>query len=336
MRIFIIGVDEPGHVARFLYEGGKNSAHNLAILNTNEANNGNFLARKLLWKLDHRPIAIKSFSSKVVSEVELFSPDLIVTTGQAPILDYDLSLLKDMGSVLVNFSTDDPWNPAHRADWFLKGLSKYHVIFTTRKVNIPEFKHAGCTNVQWLPFGYDPSSHFPDKTLSEDYHSDLAFVGGADRDRISVIAKLINKGVNISLWGGYWERFNETKKASRGIADTATLRKVISNTRCALTLVRRANRDGHAMRTYEVAAIGAPMLVEDTTEHREIFCASKGMVHFFSTEQEMYEGVCWFIENNDLGKKMGIAVRNHILDGKNTYADRLQTMVDVVRILGTV
>ncbi len=116
MRILIIGVDEPGHVARFLYEGGKRSGHDVAIINTTRANNGNFLARKMLWKFTHRPISIKSFSSEVASEAESFNPDLIVTTGQAPILDRDLRLLRDMSLVLINYSTDDPWNPAHRAE----------------------------------------------------------------------------------------------------------------------------------------------------------------------------------------------------------------------------
>ncbi|GBE45034.1 hypothetical protein BMS3Bbin11_00113 [bacterium BMS3Bbin11] len=333
MRILIIGVDEPGHVARFLYEGGKRSGHDVAIINTTRANNGNFLARKMLWKFTHRPISIKSFSSEVASEAESFNPDLIVTTGQAPILDRDLRLLRDMSLVLINYSTDDPWNPAHRADWFLKGISTYHVIFTTRKANISEFKNAGCSHVRWLPFGYDPSSHYYENNSSEEWESDLAFVGGADHDRVPVIAELIKDGLGMSLWGGYWGRYKETRSVSRGFADTATLRKVISNTRCALTLVRRANRDGHAMRTYEVAAIGAPMLVEDTAEHREIFCTDQNLVRYFSTEREMLEGARWFIENTNLGNEMSVAVRNHILTGGNTYADRLQTMIDAVKVL---
>ena len=327
MKILLIGVDEPGHVGRFLLEGGQACGYNVSIANVFNAYKGNFIARNILWKLDRRPVSLKTFSLEIEKRVIDVKPDLIITTGVSPIQVETLKKLHMMGIRLVNYSTDDPWNPSHRASWFLHGLSYYHVIFTTRRVNIDEFKQAGCDDVQWLPFGYDPTIHYFENEASNMRYSDLAFVGGADGDRVPMIAQLIEEGVDVSLWGGYWHRYGVTRLATHGVANSATMRRVISGTRCALTLVRRANRDGHAMRTFEVAAIGAPMLVEDTIEHREMFGSDGKRVRYFSSNQAMLEGVRWFIDHPEQGREMADAVRKHIRMGSHTYGDRFKSMV---------
>ena len=96
-------------------------------------------------------------------------------------------------------------------------------------------------------------------------------MGGADRDRVPFIAALGAAGFSIALYGDHWDRFPETKPYDRGYADPQTLRQATAAAKIALCLVRRANRDGHVMRSFEIPAIGACMLVEDTEEHREIF-----------------------------------------------------------------
>ena len=50
-----------------------------------------------------------------------------------------------------------------------------------------------------------------------------------------------------------------------------TIRAASASAKVCLCLVRRANRDGHTMRSFEAAAIGGCILAEDTADHREIF-----------------------------------------------------------------
>ena len=75
----------------------------------------------------------------------------------------------------------------------------------------------------------------------------------------------------MALYGEFWQRFPATRSLTRGQADAETVRRAILQTKVTLCMVRRANRDGHAMRTFEVPASGGCMLTEDTEEHREIF-----------------------------------------------------------------
>src|SRR5581483_8473498 len=92
------------------------------------------------------------------------------------------------GVARLNFLTDDPWNQNHRAEWFLRALPRYDVVFTPRLQNLEDLRKIGCANVQYLPFAYAPEIHFPEPLSNpeevERYSADIVFAGGADNDRL--------------------------------------------------------------------------------------------------------------------------------------------------------
>ncbi len=59
-----------------------------------------------------------------------------------------------------------------------------------------------------------------------------------------------------------------TRANWRGVADQDTIRSASAAARVCLCLVRRANRDGHVMRSFEAAVIGGCILAQDTADHR--------------------------------------------------------------------
>lgn len=327
MKLLIVGMDAPGHVGRFFLEEAHSAGIDARIADISEAMGGNAWIRRLKWRLFKTPMRLDQFSESVFRLVESWHPDLVITTGLCPIHAGALRKIREKGAKLVNYSTDDPWNPAHRSHWFLAALPEYNHVFSTRRANLSDFAGIGCNSVSWLPFGYHPPIHHPVAEVEPQWHSDVAFVGGADRDRVPMLAQILRNGHNLSLWGGYWERFPETRDAARGMADSDILCKVVSSTKCALTLVRRANRDGHAMRTYEVAAIDGPALAEDSEEHREILGQEGDTVLYFSSLPEMEEKCQWMITHPDEARLLGQRLGHHIRSGKNTYGDRLKSII---------
>jgi hypothetical protein len=73
-------------------------------------------------------------------------------------------------------------------------------------------------------------------------------------------------GSPVLLAGAYWDRYPAFRAYALGIKRALTAAAKVN-----LCLVRRANRDGHVMRSFEIAAIGGCMLAQDTDEHRDIF-----------------------------------------------------------------
>jgi spore maturation protein CgeB len=320
-------VGNPGdvHVGRHLHVAAKQLGFLAELADVSAAFGNGKLLRKLLWIWDRRPLHLDQFSRRVVKRCEAFQPSVVITTGVSPVDTQALTAIQHLGARVVNYSTDDPLNPIHRANWFLRDLPKYDAIYTPRLANCDDLRRTGCKAVYYLPFAYTPDQHFREAGAAND-PADVVFVGGADSDRIPLVTPLINAGIRLALYGGFWDRYQTTRCAHRGFAGADDIRHITASAKVCLIVVRRANRDGHVMRSFEAAACGGCLLVEDTLEHREIFADT---VTYFSSPQQMVDQAKALLA--DPARRHGSAeasYRRVVVEGKNTYADRLQTILD--------
>jgi spore maturation protein CgeB len=189
---------------------------------------------------------------------------------------------------------------------------------------------AGCNNVAFIPFAYDPQSHFRElaKTTEERdrFSSDIAFIGFADPDRPPLIHALEKiPGIRISLYGGNWENFPELNKYYRGLAYGRDYRLALSGSKIILGLVRHANRDGHSMRTFEIPACKTFMLAERTDEHLELFEENQEAVYFGSIP-EMVEKAIYYKNHSIERDQIASAGNLRLAKDRNAYSDRLITI----------
>lgn len=287
------------------------------------------LMQKLVWKIAKRPMALGRFSSSVSRAVQKDKPCLVLTTGSAPVNQASLRAIGKAGVRKINYSTDDPWNPAHRARWFLRALPEYDLVFSTRGANLSEFLALGI-KARYLPFGYDPDLYFPEHgCLSKDVRKGeeamVFLAGGGDKDRYPLVKALKSAGIGLSLWGGYWERAGFK---SGGFLDAAGIRKETTRCMVSLVLVRRANRDGSAMRSFEIPACGACCVVEDTEEHRGMFGPDGESVLYFKTPEELVRRVKEAFGSPELRDKLRKNAHRAITERPNTYVDRLKTILE--------
>jgi spore maturation protein CgeB len=335
-RLLIVGNPGPIHVGAHLLNAARELGLQVELCDSDSAFAAPWLVAKINWRLrGHRPSRLDDFSREVVEACQRLRPKWLISTGISPISDRALESIGGLGTRRLNFLTDDPWNPAHRAPWFMKTLPLYDHVFSPRRANLEDLRRLGCRQVSYLQFAYAPEIHFaepPSKGAEEErFAADTIFAGGADADRVSYMVALAKAGLNVALYGGYWTRFLETKTYSRGHADPQTLRKAIGGAKTALCLVRRANRDGHSMRTFEVPAIGASMLVEDTEEHREIFGEDGEAVVYFNDVAQLIEKARRLKESAQERHRLASASYNLIVNGRHTYKDRLITMLSIAQ-----
>jgi spore maturation protein CgeB len=285
--------------------------------------------RTLLWRLaGRRPARLGAFSREVVAACVGAERTHLLATGLAPIRAEELRALGGRGVTRMNYLSDDPWNPAHRAPWFLAALREYDVVFNPRRQNLEDLRQHGCRRVVYLPFGYDPVLHAPaEGATAEERVVDVLFAGGADADRLPYARTLVAAGLNVALYGGYWDRHADLRPHWRGLADLATLCRVTPAARLVLCLVRRANRDGHAMRSFEAPAMRGCLLMEDTPEHRELFGADGECVVFFRDIPEMVAKAKALLPRAEERARLAAAAHRRICSGGHTYADRLRTML---------
>jgi hypothetical protein len=307
--------------------------YNVFFFDCYRAWRGSRLLRSLSWRLnDKRPPRLKDFVDNVLTGCADARPEILIATGTAPLTAIALQELRRLGIVCINYSTDDPWNPVLRANWFLHALPYYDLILTTRRANVEDFWRVGCGDVRYLPFGYDDELFCRSVGVRQgSVHGavhDVLFVGGADQERVAFISEFVSAGRAVALVGDYWETARQTRRFAFGHRPPEEVRILTAAAKINLCLVRRANRDGHVMRSFEIAALGGCMLAEDTVEHREIFGDDSEAVTYFRSPREAADRTRILLANPTERARLSAAVHDRIVShGAHTYRDRLVTIL---------
>jgi spore maturation protein CgeB len=192
-----------------------------------------------------------------------------------------------------------------------------------------DLRKSGARQVCRSWFAYDPTRHFPEPpphTETARWSAELTFIGGADRDRASILEPIRtwseHHEKNFAVFGGLWERFPAYQRHYRGFAIGQHYRHALSAAKVLICPVRRANRDGHCMRTFEAPAAGAFMLLERTPDHLELFEEGVHAV-FFSDSDELLDKASFYLDRDDDRRRMSAAAHARITAGGHTYSDRL-------------
>src|SRR5262245_61765927 len=331
MKILIVGFTQPGHMGSYFASAAQQLGLDHYVLDAAAAHARTRLGQSIDWRLrGKRPARLERFAELVLETCAVLRCDLVLTTGCAPLDRPHIERLRNLGARLINYSTDDPWNPTLRAPWFLSVLPSYDAVFTPRRANVDDFCCCGVRDIHYLPFAYDPEVHRPwPENTTTGAPSDVLFVGGCDADRLPLLSALIDAGLDVALFGGYWGRHFKTRSHWRGFASQDAIRSASAAARICLCLVRRSNRDGHVMRSFEAAAIGGCIMAEDTADHRRLFGPENQAVRYFQTVEELVQQAKILVADADARLRLSAHLRERLAASRNTYVDRLAAMLQL-------
>jgi spore maturation protein CgeB len=278
------------------------------------------------------------FNRQILKAAIRLGPDVVLVVKGAQVAPSTLKRVKKAtGAILVNYATDDPFNAKVSSRNLLESIPLYDVYACTKRAIMDDVRRAGCEEVVYVPFGYKPWLHFPEAPLAVEeqrrFEADVVFIGGADDDRIPYFEHLTKeiRDIKLRLFGGYWNRHRSLSRYHQGFAYGRNYRLAIGGAKIVINLVRRANRDGHVMRSFEVPACGGFMLADRTDEHRELFEENREAA-FFATPEEMVAGIEKYLADEtarDLIRRAGCA---KIRGGPNSYVDRLAQLLSAAKI----
>ena len=332
-RLLLVGNPDPVHVGAHFRNAAETLSMAARFCDVRAAFDASAWRRKLdWWARGHRPSRLAEFSAEVVAAAREHRADLLLAVGLAPLTAAALDQLGALGVLRINFLTDDPWNPVHEAPWFFAALARYDWVFSPRDANLARLRSVG-PRAEFLPFAYAPEIHFPEPASTDaeraSLGADVMLAGGADPDRVALVAGLLAAGLRVAVYGGYWDRYGTTRAAARGFLDAPGVRKATCSASTCLCIVRRANRDGHSMRSFEVPAMGGCLLAEDTPDHRRMFGPEGECALYFTGPGDAAEKIRTVLADPARGAALAAAAHRRITAGPNTYADRLQAMIDL-------
>lgn len=293
----------------------------------------NKYTNRLFWKLFSLPLQ-KEFIKTVKKE----KPDLVlVLKGWFFNPKIFLSLKKELPkTTLFCFNPDNPFNTWHHGNsnkWILKSIPIYDAYFIWGKFLIEPLLKTGAKRVEYLPFGYDSSLHYPVKLRNQDfdiYGSDIAFVGSWDEEREKWLSRLLN--YDLKIWGSAWKKANQNlqQKWQGKEAVGEEFSKVCNSAKIILNIIRRQNTPAHNMRTFEVPACGGFLLSVRTDETKKFFEEGKEAA-YFSTLDELKEKINFYLKNNELRKKIAEAGYKRLLNSGYAYTDRAKKIIEVYK-----
>jgi spore maturation protein CgeB len=295
------------------------------------------LARVVARVARRAPVAVDNLNNGLMAQAREFRPHIILIGKGTFLRPSTLDRVKrETGAIFVNYATDDPFNPRVSTRDLVDSIPLYDLYACTKRAIMDDVTKAGCTNVIFVPFAYKPTANFPEPPISTEEHqrfdSDVAFIGGCDRDRIPFFAQLIRAlpNLNLALYGGFWNRSLRLRRHWRGFVYGREFRMALGGTKIAINLVRRANRDGHVMRSFEIPACGAFMLNERTDEHLAYFAEGRETAYFASPE-EMVAKVRYYLAHEHERQEIALAGRERVVRGSHTWSHRLETIIAYVR-----
>ena len=119
--------------------------------------------------------------------------------------------LKNGFGPLVNYNNDDPFGgrDGRRSRLYLRALPSYDLVVVVRDCNVPEALVQGARNVLRVFMSADELAHAARQISQRDrekWASEVLFVGTWMPERGPFMARLIELGVPLSIYGNRWSR----------------------------------------------------------------------------------------------------------------------------------
>ncbi len=267
------------------------------------------LFHKLIYRLGFSRILDK-INKVLLGRISDHNFDLIWVFKGMEIYPDTLRSLRSKTKQLVNFNPDNPFifsgkGSGNRNVTDSITLFDLHLTYDAWVKNKIENTYGVRTEL--LSFGFDHEAISEiELNLIEEVNA-VCFLGNPDAYRASIIKSLLDKQIEVHLYGNNWDRFIKHKNAvihepAYGLDFYKTLRKY----RVQLNIMRVHNLNSHNMRSIEVPGSAGVMLAPKTADHSAFFDVGK--------EIFIYE------DNVSLAKEA-----QHILNLDKSVIDKIRT-----------
>lgn len=227
--------------------------------------------------------------------------------------------LEETRARLVIWYPDNPFKADQTSMNILRDLKRCEIFYIWGKFLMEPLRAAGCRNVKYLPFGFDPLLHSPAEPAgpkAEDYSCEVCFVGTWDEEREHALEPLAD--FDLGIWGPFWEENVPAESPLRrhirgkGLYGSEMVR-AFGGAKIVFNQLRNHNGSAHNIRTMEIAGIGGgPMVVRRTPEQaKDLFVEGEHLL-CFESEDELKAQVRWLLDNPQARSEMSRKAKERV------------------------
>jgi spore maturation protein CgeB len=280
---------------------------------------GNTVCRYLAACLDSQ-----RFDLAFVDNGELIGPEAI-------------HLIRNHVNRVINYNTDNPFTPRDRGRWrlFLKALPYYDLFVTPRLSGVENALRRGVKqSIRVFMTADEVKNKLRDQPEpNSPYRSEVSFVGTWMPERGGFMARLIDRGVPLRIFGPRWQKAPEFEKIrshiSLGSLNSDQYVEAVAGCDIALCILSKGNEDMHTTRTMEIPAIGRVLCAERTPEHLMLYKEGKEAV-FFDTVNECADICLRLLANKPSLKALAKAGSDRVRHDRHFNEPAMARIIDTV------
>lgn len=272
----------------------------------------------------------QSIDKKLLIKVKNFNPEIIFFVLQkSQVSQKTLKLLKDK-AYLINFFQDDNWRFYSHTNIYAKyfDLCLTNDVFSIEKYN--KLNIENIIHIQWASLRPKISNH-PKK-----YKYDVSFIGAYSSYRNWLVKVLAKKGVYVDCFGVGWKngnidytQFEEIIRESRinlNLPNSISydIRYLFKNPKSLMSnmknfiLKKGKNSSEIKARIFEITAMKG-FLLTDYVPSIELYFDLKNDITCFSSVDELYNLIVYYLENKDERERKRIngfnnSINNHLFE----------------------
>ena len=337
MRVLIVGADSQYAIEK-PYLNYLSQHENVSTIELFAAQNqflayyGKSLFHKLLYRAGFSSI-LQEINARLKKKIVTFRPDVVFVFKGMEIFPSTLKWATGQGIKLVNYNPDNPFIFSGSGSGnknVTQSISLYdlHLTYNTRVKEKLDKEYKILTRI--LPFGFDISDALYNAASGENEIIKICFLGNADKFRAAFIEGLAQGGLELEVYGQYWERFHPHPKVSYyGAVYGDDFWKTLRKYRAQLNIMRPHNPDSHNMRSFEIAGIGGIQLAPRTPEHELYFEEGKEVVLYADMADCIEKAKYILALNKEAAGEIRSAARKRSLEGGYSYRDRASQVVEI-------
>ena len=262
--------------------------------------------------------------------------DLALVDGGEMVGPALVQALKAHATSTVLFNLDHPFSPRDGRRWrlLLKALPAYDLFATPREASAAAARRAGARRVLQMDFAADEMAHRPITLTADDharYASDVVFVGVWMPERGPFMARLVERGVPLRIYGPRWEKAADYSLlrphiAGGWVGDDAYARAV-QGAKIAIGMLSKGNEDLHTTRSMEIPAMGVLLCAERTSDHERMY--RDGVEAVFWTDADECADQCLaLLADPDRIKAIAAAGRRRVIANKAFNQPLMARVID--------
>jgi hypothetical protein len=350
VKILFLGEIGPGQTSLMRMRAFARLGHSVRGVHTVEPwARASWLKRQTQRRL-HRGSIIDEINSVVRSACREFRPDLIWAEKQEFLHLETLGELRRLGARLVHFTPDPyftlPWKRTPVMD---VALGAFDAVVYCKSYEKAEYERLDRPLI-YMPLGYCDEVHRPLPSDDPRWACSIGFLGGWEPRRERLLRALLDGGVEVKVWGGYWDfladgrwtprrhlilnqlaggepfSFHRDERLARawcgGEVYDDDYARALTGAKIGLGFLRKVCPDQHTTRTFEIPACGSFLLADRTDEHREFFREGEE-AEFFGSPEELVDKASFYRRSEAARETIARRGYERCILGRYAYVHRL-------------